>query len=620
MGPRSLITVLAACSVAAAQSASVSPQALDWVNALSGRFLQIHNRVVATWATARVANLVCSYDKATGEALFRKAIEGLHSLPDDAFDDPKTLLPAGTFTALWKMTLTGALKCNADAVAPDDRANWKLVSERGKLNDWLKRAAGQEPDIAAQFIDDALSLAEPGWFFSLAGDRGCFGTPAAVQAWTTFEQPHLAQHEWPLNLEFLERALRHVREEAPDLSDDLFRRSIDYVTSSAPILRSANGLANLGSYLFGAPQNLDRADAVPTVVSIPTPKITARTPKGPRDSFYNLMAIRPAATPDSISGFITTAIRQLQSPELVRCDMIEAFALAYNLKGKVPDSDPQSAADLEMILSNLAAQLATDAILVQSALGPTQLAPEAPDAADRRSDFALITKVRAEANARRFDSARSALRQIKETRLHPQLDSLVDFLEAAQARDSKDFGRLTQLATGMRPGIKREMLLAASVSNPDRDAAQSALATGLKESEALPPVPRLCALAALSAAALPVDPEESFTAFRQLIAAANDAAGVPPRSGFSPKSEASTDLPYVLCGNSGATEAVETRLGRQVFQLELRPVSALTLETFLPQAKTIEFARLEAAVWQLRDDFTLARALVALAELRLKLP
>ena len=60
---------------------------LEWAVALRGRFREMHNPVVATYALGRLASLVCAKDRTAGSGLFREALTRLNMLPDRAFSD-----------------------------------------------------------------------------------------------------------------------------------------------------------------------------------------------------------------------------------------------------------------------------------------------------------------------------------------------------------------------------------------------------------------------------------------------------------------------------------------------------------------------------------------------------
>jgi len=62
---------------------------------------------------------------------------------------------------------------------------------------------------------------------------------------------------------------------------------------------------------------------------------------------------------------------------------------------------------------------------------------------------------------------------------------------------------------------------------------------------------------------------------------------------------------------------VVTAEGRQNFSLKVPGVSVFSLPAFLRGAKTLDFTRLDAVVAGVRNENRLAKALVALVELRL---
>jgi len=89
-----------------------SRDGLEWALALRGRFREMHNPVVSTYALGRLASLVCAKDRTAGSGLFREALTRVNMLPDRAFSETGPVLPVSSFSGLWKFINPEALRCD----------------------------------------------------------------------------------------------------------------------------------------------------------------------------------------------------------------------------------------------------------------------------------------------------------------------------------------------------------------------------------------------------------------------------------------------------------------------------------------------------------------------------
>src|SRR5713226_8115534 len=110
---RALTICLAFSAAVAAQNTYKLRDALEWTTALRGRMARMTNHVVDVYGTAGVAALVCKEDPVTGSGLYRDAIASLDNLSDSTFNQKgTTVLPAASFTGLWKFVVPAAIKCD----------------------------------------------------------------------------------------------------------------------------------------------------------------------------------------------------------------------------------------------------------------------------------------------------------------------------------------------------------------------------------------------------------------------------------------------------------------------------------------------------------------------------
>ena len=234
--------------------------------------------------------------------LYRDAIASLFNLPDRAFAERgTTVLPVGSFSGLWKYVVPAALKCDPGlaAMAENQRARERMIAERTGANATLRRAR--------ELLNDKTML-----------DRAAQVAGAAIEA----GDPDT------LDFSLLASVLSGLNGGAPDLSDDLFARPLDFVMSEqAP---SPDSLQSLAKFLFGGPKPGDKLDEDQ---SGGTYTISGATVE-------NLTGTRPAANPDNIEALIDTTLRLLDVPAAVNRNPVVAYALGYQLLPRAKDLMP----------------------------------------------------------------------------------------------------------------------------------------------------------------------------------------------------------------------------------------------------------------------------------------
>jgi hypothetical protein len=137
------LVTIAVCAAALAQDRAKLRDALEWTAAQRGRMAEMANRVVRVHGTASLAGLICSDDPVTASGLYRDAITSLHALPDSIFKDKgTTVLPAASFTGLWKFVVPAAVKCDPGltSLANNERSRERIEAERNGANATLQRA------------------------------------------------------------------------------------------------------------------------------------------------------------------------------------------------------------------------------------------------------------------------------------------------------------------------------------------------------------------------------------------------------------------------------------------------------------------------------------------------
>jgi hypothetical protein len=582
------------CTTVFAQDTNRLRDALEWTVAVRGRMTQMANPVVRVHGTASIARLVCPLDPVAASGLFRDAITSLFNVSSNAFGERSTtVLPVGSFSGLWKYVVPAALKCDPGlaSTAQNQKAKERLDAERAGANATLRRAYGMlSPDLVLDKADMLDRAAQVAGGALEAGDPDTFDT------------------------DLLSRLLSRLCERAPDLSDDLFVRSLDFVMSAN--VPSPDSLQDLARFLFTAPNLMDEPDEDQPHKSVQIGGATVE----------DLTATRNSANPDNIQSLIESTLKLLANPSAVNRNPVVSYALAYQLLPRARDLTPDRVAEFEKAIVELEAANPGIAAQVQAAVGAAQNPdPESGDPATR--NFWLTGQVQGAIAAHQFDRARQLLARIDDLPVRGQIAALIAFGEAAYAIENKS-DQAIGMANLLKPGIKRSLLYISMIStSPNRDAALQLLPLAAKDIAPLPAEQRVRLLSALAAGLVRADAEAAFGVLNQLIAAYNDVRANPRRGRFdpasvrrtfNPRSDANSDSALILPGHRGFYEAVQGERGRHNFGLRVPGVDAFTLTTFLASAGQLDPDRMAAALLGLRDETTQSAAWVSLAALRLK--
>ena len=158
-------------------------------------------------------------------------------------------------------------------------------------------------------------------------------------------------------------------------------------------------------------------------------------------------------------------------------------------------------------------------------------------------------------------------------------------------------------------------------------AAATFLSLAFKDIELLPAEQRTKLLCATAAAMLHSDPDRALATLGQAITALNDAARNPRRGRFNPRTsdrsfnidrDLSTDSGFIVFGNGGAYEVLETAVVRYNFTLNVPGLGAFDVSRFVANANVIELKRLELTLLEIREETRQAAALNAFAAARTK--
>ena len=564
---------------------------MEWSVSLRGYMAQMANPVVRIYGTASLARTVCPVDQSAASSLYREAISSLFNLADDVFKDRGTTpLPVGSFSGLWKFVIPAALKCDPGlvAVAENQRARERMTEERNGANATLRRAY--------ELLSPQLTLDK-----TTMMDRAAQIGGAALEA----GDPDT------LDISLLSLLLSTLNPRAPDLADDLFERSLDFVMSEpAP---SPDSLQTLAKFLFTAPDMTDQPEEDQRNRNYTIAGATVE----------NLTATRTSANPDNIEALIESTIKLLGIPNAVNRNPVVAYALAYQLLPRARDLVPDRAPDLEKAMVQLAAENAS-AALVQAKLGAMENPdPESGDPAARTAW--LVSQIRSALMAGQFDRANQLLTSVSDRPARTQMAALCGFEEAAQAVPKRR-EQAVRLTNQLKPGVKRSLLYIAIIANETRlDLALEVLALASKDIATLPAEQRVRLLSALAKALLHVDVDSSLGVLNQLVDAYNDVRVNPRKEKFDPaaarrifNSGGGSDSSFVMAGSRGFYEAIQLPRGRQNFPLRAPGADAFSIAAFLPAAAAIDRDRLGAIVTGLRDENIQAGAWVKLAEVRLK--
>ncbi len=589
------VVYLLVCGALYAQDSDKMRDALEWTVALRGRMAQMSNPVVRVHGIASVARLVCPLDPVAASGLFRDAITSLFNIGTGAFGErATTVLPVASFSGLWKYVVPAALKCDPtlSSTAQNQQARERLNAERTGANATLGRAYGMlSPELV---LDKADML-----------DRAAQVAGGALEA----GDPDT------LDTDLLSRVLSRLCERAPDLSDDLFVRSVDFVMSAN--VPSPDSLQDLARFLFTAPNLLDEPEEDQPHKSLQVNGVTIE----------DLTATRNSANPDNIQALIESTLKLLANPIAENRNPVVAYALASQLLPRARDLTPDRVAEFERAMADLEAAAPGVASAVESALGaPQSPDPDSGDPAAR--NFWLTGQIQGALGSGQFDRARQLFTRIDDLPVRGQISALITFSESASAIENKS-DQAMSLANLLKPGIKRSLLYISMIaSSPNRDGALQVLPLAAKDIAPLPAEQRVRLLSALATSLVRVDSEAAFGVLNQLVAALNDVRTNPRRGRFdpasarrtfNPRSDANSDSSLILPGNRGFYEAVQGQRGRHNFGLRVPAVNAFTLMGFLASSVPLDPDRTGAAVLGLRDETTQAAAWVSLAALRLKM-
>ena len=566
---------------AAAQSRSA---ALDWAVALRSRYQTFHEPVVSVYATASLANLVCPVDRAAGAGLFTEALRGLAQLTPQRFLDATHVLPAASFTLLWKSATGNAKKCDPalETEFDTERARAKMQTERQNANQTLRLAFARvdpNPERAGQLAESAISATDPEF----------------------------------LDIALLTQFLSQLRDRAADVADDVFPVALDFIASAkAP---SPGLLTELGKYLFVAHRLLlldDKEENNDTF-----------TVNG--SSLANFSDIRSSTIPDEVRDYIEATVRVLTTNNTANFDPVAAYALALQMLPQAEVLAPDQADPLREALAQLQTAVGSAASQVQSHLASSSGDPNSEDDAAVRAR--VMAAVFNAIGAGRFAEAREANKSNSDLVSRNQVASLIDFAESTAASSHRDTAWALSLANSLVPGIKRSMAYAAiAAASVQPDAALGPFQLALKDIEALPAEQRMFTLAANAGAIFRADADNGLVALGMLIDAANDAYTRPHRGVFDPKvlrrpsknAALGTDSSLILFNRRGLCEVVDTGQHRYNLALRAPGAEALTLPAVLASARTADPVRLEALIVGLRDESLMAAGLNALAGMRLR--
>jgi len=587
------VVAFAICTAVAAQDRAPLRDALEWTAAQRGRMAEMNNRVVRIYGTAALAGLLCADDPVTASGLYRDAITGLHVLPDSIFKDKgTTVLPAASFTGLWKFVVPAAVKCDPGivALADNQRSKERIESERRGANATLKRGLElidpdspldkhDQLDRAAQLGHAALDAADP----------------------DTFDFDNFAL------------LLLRLRDAAPDLATDLLQRALDLVVSSSP--PRAERLQELARYVLTSPKHAGQED-----------NTEHDTFTAGNVSIENLMRTRLSANPDDISMLIEATVKLLNSNLAFNHNPTGTWAMGWQLLPQARALEPARVTELENALAAAQSAFAIPTGQIQSVLGTGENPdPDSGDPAAR--NYWLVGQVQGALAGDRVDQARALLASITDLPARGQLTVIVGFREAVVAIAQRPEQALS-LVNLLPGGIKRAVLyisMIATAKDSDTPIQISALAT--RDIVPLPAEQRVRLLSTLAATLLRSNVDTAMTVLRDLVRAANDVY-VNPRRGrfdpasvrrtFNPNATTSSDTALILPNANGFFEAVQTVRGRHNFTLRAPGLVAFKIVDFLSAANGVDPGRLEAAILELKDENTRMAALVRLGDVRIK--
>jgi hypothetical protein len=560
--------------------------ALDWAVGLSKRLHELHDPVVETYSLGVLGGIVCPVDRAAGIDIYREALESLEFLTPAAFTSAQHQLPVPSFTALWKSLTPAAVKCAPElqVLTDDERAQAKMQDERQRANLTLGDALASvhsNPDRAAQLARNALTTGDP----------------------TTLPIPSLALF------------LSALRDRAADLADEVFPEALKLVASS-PQPSTAN-LSELGEYLFTAPNYREVPDLYQEseLHQIGDTRIA------------NFGANRKSTNPEDIRAYIDAAIEVLSATNDVYYDPVAGYAVAFQLLPKAEDFEPDQTDKLRKLVSLTLVQAGSAAAKVQEALAGSHFADQAGGSGPSLRDR-MVSRILSTTTAGRFAEARNLTTSIGDAAVSSQVNTLIDFAQAASGLGNKELSLAFAMAKSLKPGVKPALLYAGAVAAAhDANSALGYFQLGLRDAEVLPAEQRLTVTVALAAVMLPRDQENGLFGLRQVVEAANEAYMTPHEGRFDPQviykfysadSTTATDSSLVIANSRCTCEVVDTRFGRHNFNLKVPGVTTLTLSGLIRNVLGIDPRQLESVLMGLQDEQRLASALDDLAALRLR--
>ena len=561
---------------------------LEWATGLAGRFRQMHDPVVLTYAISQLGELVCAHDPEAGAGLFRESLAGVRNLTPSSFTSARRRLPIPSFTSMWNYVIPKAVKCApalSDLVDPE-RAKAIMQEEKQQANDDIRTAysaldLNSNPDRAAQLVETALSVSDP--------------TVLDIPTVTLF--------------------LSHLRDKAPDVSDDLFPKVLDFIASTK--LPSPALLLELGNYLFTAPRYVEGQDLLQQ----------SDTRQVGSASIANFMANRRSSTSDDIHDYIDAALKVLTATNDPYYDPVSAYAIGYQMLSKVDDYAPEDADKLRNVLPQIEQQAGSSASQVRSAVAGAELAdPKGGEGA--RLENQAVRKVIEMIGLKHFAEAREMAQKIDDISISSQVRTLIQFGETAAAIERKDAQWAFTLSYTIRGGMKRALLYAGmTAAARDREEALSYVGLALHDSDLLPAEQRMVTSMALMNAIFGRDLENGILSLNVYVRAANDAYTSPHQGRFEPdvirkvyskSSTTYTDSALILANRRCLCEVVDTGRGRHAFSLKVPGVEVSTFAGGMAERSLADVQRLEGILAGIRDENLMSGQLNVLAAMRLR--
>jgi hypothetical protein len=489
---------------------------------------------------------------------------------------------------MWNSLTPKALKCAPwlTDLIDAERASAKMQEEKQHANDDIRTAYSaldidKNPDRAAQLVETALSVSDP----------------------TLLDIPTVTL------------LLSHLRDKAPDVSDDLFPEILDFIASTKQ--PSPGLLLELGKYLFTAPRYVEAQD----VLEQNDVRQVGNT------SIANFMANRKSSSSDDIHDYIDAAVKVLSATNDSYYDPVAAYAIGYQMLSKVDDFAPDDSEQLRGLLPQIEQQAGASASQVRNAVAAAQGAdPEGGEAARRQNR--IVRQVRVMIGLKQFSEARDMTQRLDDPGVVSEVRNLIDFAETAAAIEKTDAQWAFTLSNPIRRGMKRALLYAGmTASAHDREEALNYLALGLHDTELLPAEQRMVTTRALTNAILGRDLENGILTLNLFVRAANDAYTNPHQGRFEPDiirkiyskyATTFTDSALILASRRCLCEVVDTGRGRQAFELKVPGVETSTLTGAIAKLSLVDVQRLAEILAGIRDENLMSSQLNGLAALRFR--